>query len=31
VTGRLEFEDTGIFHGRCYFECHNKIHSPQEY
>jgi len=30
-TGRLEFEDTGIFHGRCYLQCHGKTHSPQEY
>ena len=31
ATGRLEFEDTGTFHGRCYLQCHNTIHSPQEY
>lgn len=31
ATGRLEFEDTGIFHGRCYLQCHDKTHSPQEY
>jgi cytochrome c553 len=31
VTGRLEFEDTGVFHGRCYLECHNVRHSPKEY
>ncbi len=31
VTGRLEFEDAGIFHGRCYLECHNERHSPKEY
>lgn len=31
VTGRLEFEDTGIFHGRCFLECHNVRHSPKEY
>lgn len=31
TTGRLEFEDTGIFHGRCYLECHSETHSPQEY
>jgi len=31
ATGRLEFEDTGIFHGRCYLQCHSKTHSPQEY
>jgi hypothetical protein len=27
----LEFEDTGIFHGRCYLQCHNETHSSQEY
>ncbi len=31
TTGRLEFEDTGVFHGRCFLECHNKTHSPNEY
>lgn len=31
TTGRLEFEDTGVFHGRCFLKCHNKTHSPQEY
>lgn len=31
TTSRLEFEDTGIFHGRCYLECHNSPHSPKEY
>ena len=31
TTGRLEFEDTGTFHGRCYLQCHNKQHSPEEY
>jgi predicted CXXCH cytochrome family protein len=31
ATGRLEFEDTGIFHGRCFLECHNVRHSPKEY
>ncbi len=31
TTGRLEFEDMGILHGRCYLQCHNKQHSPQEY
>ena len=30
-TSRLEFEDTGLFHGRCYLKCHNKTHSPEEY
>jgi predicted CXXCH cytochrome family protein len=31
ATGRLEFDDLGTFHGRCYLECHNKQHSPLEY
>ncbi len=31
TTGRLEYEDMGIFHGRCYLMCHGKQHSPQEY
>jgi predicted CXXCH cytochrome family protein len=31
VTGRLEFEDQGTFHGRCYLECHGKPHSPLSY
>ena len=31
ATGRLGFEDTGIFHGRCYLQCHSKTHSPEEY
>ncbi|MEJ2647209.1 MAG: cytochrome c3 family protein [Sedimentisphaerales bacterium] len=31
TTGRLEFEDTGLFHGRCYLKCHNKTHSPGDY
>jgi len=31
ATGRLEFEDMGTLHGRCYLQCHNKQHSPQEY
>ncbi|MHC4594854.1 MAG: cytochrome c3 family protein, partial [Planctomycetota bacterium] len=30
-TGRLEFEDTGIFHGRCFLLCHSEPHSPNEY
>lgn len=30
-TGRLEFEDLGVFHGQCYLNCHNKSHSPQVY
>jgi predicted CXXCH cytochrome family protein len=31
TTGRLEFEDTGVFHGQCFLNCHNRQHSPQEY
>ena len=31
ATGRLEFQDTGIYRGRCYLECHNKAHSPETY
>jgi len=31
TTGRLEFEDTGIFHGQCFLECHGKGHSPEDY
>jgi len=30
-TGRLEFEDMGIFHGRCFLKCHGEKHSPEEY
>ena len=30
-TGRLEFEDLGLFRGQCYLECHNKKHSPRDY
>ena len=31
ATSRLEFQDTGIYHGRCYLECHNKTHGPETY
>jgi len=31
ATGRLAFEDTGTFHGRCYLQCHKVSHSPREY
>jgi len=31
VTGRLQFEDQGVFRGRCYLECHGKNHSPLSY
>jgi len=30
-TGRLEFQDTGIFSGSCYLQCHGKNHSSEEY
>jgi predicted CXXCH cytochrome family protein len=30
-TGRLEFEDLGTFHGRCYLRCHGESHSPEQY
>jgi len=31
VTGRQVFEDSGVFHGRCYLSCHGENHSPKEY
>jgi ribosomal protein L40E len=31
TSGRLEFEDQGVFHGQCYLECHGKAHSPLSY
>ncbi len=31
VTGRLEFQDLGTFHGRCYLRCHDETHSPKDY
>ncbi len=30
-TGRLQFQDLGVFRGRCWLMCHDKKHSPQEY
>ncbi|MHC4259900.1 MAG: cytochrome c3 family protein [Planctomycetota bacterium] len=30
-TGRLEFQDQGVFHGQCYLECHGRNHSPLSY
>ncbi|MBI4584467.1 MAG: hypothetical protein HY717_10640 [Planctomycetes bacterium] len=30
-SGRLEFNDLGTFHGRCYLRCHGKDHKPAEY
>jgi hypothetical protein len=31
ATGRLEFQDQGVFHGQCFLECHDKQHSPLSY
>jgi ribosomal protein L40E len=31
ATGRLAFEDLGVFRGRCFLACHGQVHSPQEY
>ncbi len=31
TTGRLTFEDLGVFHGRCFLMCHGQQHSPQDY
>jgi predicted CXXCH cytochrome family protein len=31
AQGRLEFEDLGANRGRCYLDCHGKMHSPLEY
>jgi predicted CXXCH cytochrome family protein len=30
-SGRLEFEDLGIYQGRCTLLCHGRPHSPEEY
>ncbi len=30
-TGRLAFEDLGVFHGQCFLSCHGNKHSPREY
>jgi predicted CXXCH cytochrome family protein len=30
-TGRLDFEDLGVFKGRCWLMCHNKKHSSEDY
>jgi len=30
-TGRLAFEDTGVFRGQCFLTCHGRVHSPAEY
>ncbi len=31
ATGRLTFEDLGVFHGQCFLSCHGNRHSPREY
>jgi predicted CXXCH cytochrome family protein len=31
TTGRLEYESTGRFSGRCFLSCHGVVHSPTEY
>ncbi len=31
VTGRLEFNNLGMFSGNCYLQCHGKNHSPATY
>ena len=30
-TGRLEYENRGLFRGRCYLTCHGKLHNPSDY
>lgn len=30
-SGRLRFEDNGVFHGRCYMICHGESHNPKSY
>ncbi|MFC1761244.1 multiheme c-type cytochrome [Planctomycetota bacterium] len=30
-NGRLEFEDLGIYQGKCYLMCHGYQHSPSQY
>jgi hypothetical protein len=27
----LDFEDLGVFKGRCWLMCHNKKHSSEDY
>ena len=31
LNGRLEYQDTGTFHGSCWLVCHNKAHSGLSY
>lgn len=30
-TGRLTYEDLGVFQGRCFLSCHGKTHAPEQY
>jgi hypothetical protein len=30
-SGRLEFNDLGLFHGNCYLTCHGANHNPRSY
>jgi predicted CXXCH cytochrome family protein len=30
-SGQLKFEDTGLYHGRCYLTCHGQNHNPETY
>lgn len=30
-SGDLEFDDLGVFHGKCSLLCHDRVHSDQEY
>jgi hypothetical protein len=30
-TGRLEYEDLGLFRGRCFLTCHGMHHNPASY
>jgi hypothetical protein len=29
--GRLEYQDTGTFHGACWLVCHGKTHNGESY
>lgn len=30
-NGQRRFEDQGVFHGRCYLNCHGENHNPKSY
>jgi len=30
-SGILRFDDTGLYHGRCYLKCHGDNHNPESY